>query len=106
MIQLLQDIATDTSEPLGADNPLNQVIVNTHSPTVVGQIPDDSLLVAEIKEYLKDGKRSKGLSLSCLEDTWRTKSTERTRVISKGKLLAYLIPVRCCLFIEMRKRCP
>jgi len=93
MIQLLHDIATDTNEPLGADNPLNQVIVNTHSPAVVGEIPDDSLLVAELREYMDKGERCKGLSLSCLDDTWRTKALANTRVVSKGKLLAYLNPV-------------
>ena len=93
MIQLLHDIATDTNEPLGADNPLNQVIVNTHSPAVVGQIPDDSLLIAELREYMDKGERCKGLSLSCLDDTWRTKALANTRVVSKGKLLAYLNPV-------------
>jgi predicted ATPase len=94
MIQLLGDIATDTNEELGPDNPLNQVIVNTHSPTVVGQIPDDSLLIAELKEYIDEEKnRYKGLSLSCLDDTWRAKVSEKTKVVSKGKLLSYLNPI-------------
>ncbi len=93
MIQLLQDIATDINEPLGPNNPLNQVIINTHSPAVVGQIPDDSLLVANLREYVDHGKRFKGLSLSCLDETWRTKAPEKTRVISKGKLLSYLNPI-------------
>jgi predicted ATPase len=35
MLGLLRDIVTDVSEPLGPDNPLRQVIVNTHSPAVV-----------------------------------------------------------------------
>lgn len=93
MIQLLQDIATDTDDPLGPDNPLSQVIINTHSPAVVGQIPDDSLLIAELKEYVEGGKRFKGLSLSCLDKTWRTKAPENIRVVPKGKLLSYLNPI-------------
>ena len=32
MLRLLQDIATDADEPVDEDNPLRQVIVNTHSP--------------------------------------------------------------------------
>ncbi len=39
------------------------------------------------------GKRCKGLSLSCLDDTWRTNALANTRVVSNGKLLAYLNPV-------------
>ena len=93
MIRLLQDIATDTDDPIGPDNPLSQVIINTHSPAVVGQIPDDCLVVAELKEYVKEGKRFKGLSLGCLDETWRTKALENTRVISIGELLSYLNPV-------------
>lgn len=94
MIHLLQDIATDTDEPLGPDNPLSQVIINTHSPAVVSQIPDDSLLVAELKEIVDKGKRFKRLSLSCLDQTWRTEAPGGMRVVSKGKLLSYLNPIR------------
>ncbi|WP_417913761.1 AAA family ATPase [Candidatus Electronema sp. JM] len=94
MLRLLQNIATDTDKELGADNPLNQVIINTHSPAVVAQIPDHSLLVAESREYVdREGRRGKGLSLSCLDKTWRSKSEEKPRIISKGKLLSYLNPI-------------
>lgn len=93
MIRLLQDIATNTNDPIGLDNPLSQVIINTHSPAVVGQIPDDCLVVAELKEYVKGRKRFKGLSSGCLDGTWRTKATDNTRVISIGELLSYLNPV-------------
>ncbi len=93
MLELLQDIATDVGEPIGPDNPLRQVIVNTHSPAVVSQVPDDSLLVAELKETVKDGRRFKHAVFSCLPDTWREKSPQKTRVVSRGKLLAYLNPV-------------
>ncbi len=44
MLKLLQDIATDAEEPVGPDNPLRQVIINTHSPAVVAQVPEDSLV--------------------------------------------------------------
>ncbi|TFG36540.1 MAG: ATPase [Desulfobacterales bacterium] len=94
MIELLQDIATDTNNPLGEDNPLSQVIINTHSPAVVSQITDDSLLIAELKEYVVGGKRFKGLSLGCLDQTWRIKAPENINVVSKGKLLSYLNPIR------------
>ena len=44
MLKLLQDIATDTDYPVGPDNPLRPVIVNTHSPSVVRQVLDENLL--------------------------------------------------------------
>jgi predicted ATPase len=92
MLRLLQDIATDVTEPVGADNPLRQVIVNTHSPSAVAQVPDDSLLVAELKESVREGVRFKHASFSPLPDTWRTRD-DKVRPVSKGKLLAYLNPI-------------
>jgi len=93
ILNLLQDIATDVEQPIGLDNPLRQVIINTHSPAVVQQVPDDSLLVAELKETVHLGQRFKRVCFSCLPDTWRQKDPEGVSVVSKGKLLAYLNPV-------------
>jgi predicted ATP-dependent endonuclease of OLD family len=92
MLHLLQDIATDPDEPVDDTNPLRQVIVNTHSPAVVSEVPDNSLLVAELKEDIQDDRRFNKVSFSCLSDTWRTKAPEKTPIVSKGKLLAYLNP--------------
>ncbi|MHC5935014.1 AAA family ATPase [Nostoc sp.] len=93
ILKLLQDIATDVDQPIGIDNPLRQVIINTHSPSVVMQVPDDSLLVAELKETVDSGKRFKRVSFACLPDTWRQKDPEGMNVVPKNKLLAYLNPV-------------
>jgi predicted ATPase len=94
MIKLLQDIATDVREPVDSDNPLRQVIVNTHSPAVVLQVPEDTLLVAEPRELVRSGKRFNGVRFSCLPDTWRVKgSSEETHTCKMGDLLAYLNPV-------------
>jgi len=92
MLALLQDIVTDVNEPVGPDNPLRQVIVNTHSPAVVAQVPDDSLLVAELKEAVVGGRRFLRPSFGCLAGTWRVDANE-TGEVSRGKLLAYLNPV-------------
>jgi hypothetical protein len=94
MIKLLQDVATDVSEKLDLENPLRQVIVNTHSPAVVQQVPDGTLLVAEPKELICSGKRFNGVRFSCLPDTWREKkSSDQVDICKKGDLLAYLNPV-------------
>ena len=93
ILQLLQDIAVDTNEEIGLDNPLRQVIINTHSPAVVQQIPDGSLLVAELKETVRDGQRFKRVCFGYLSDTWReTKDPESSKknLTSRGQLLAYL----------------
>ncbi|MHC4617994.1 MAG: AAA family ATPase [Planctomycetota bacterium] len=96
MIRLLQDIATDPTEPVGLDNPLRQVIVNTHSPLVVQQVSEDSLLVAELKESFHENSRVKGACFSCLPNTWRIEKSpnpQSEHICPKGKLLDYLNPV-------------
>jgi predicted ATPase len=93
MLSLLQDIATDVNEPISPDNPLRQVVINTHSPSVVAQVPDDSLLVAELKESVESGIRFKHASFSPLPKTWRANASGNPSPISKGKLLAYLNPI-------------
>lgn len=92
MLQLLRDIATDPEEPVDETNPLRQVIVNTHSPPVVSEVPDDSLMIAETREDIRDGRRFNKVCFSCLSDTWRTDAPEKPSIVSKGKLMAYLNP--------------
>jgi predicted ATPase len=92
MLRLLQDIATDPSQPVGPENPLRQVIINTHSPVVVSNVPDDSLLVAELKEGMKNGRRFTKVAFSPLDGTWRGELAEAPPV-SRGRLLSYLNPL-------------
>ncbi len=92
MIRLLQDIACDVESPVGPDNPLRQVIVNTHSPAVVSQIPDESLLVAESKQRLKNGVRFNVVQFSWLPETWRSDADPSAKLVARGKVLAYLNP--------------
>ena len=96
MLRLLQDIAADVGEPIGPDNPLRQIVVNTHSPAVVQQVPDDSLLVAELKETVENGVPFAGVCFSYLPETWRedkSSAPSEKRLCPKGRLLAYLNPV-------------
>lgn len=94
ILNLLQRIVTDVHSPVDVNNPLRQVIINTHSPAVVQQVPEDSLLVAELKEMIANQHRYKGVRFSCLPDTWRTNiENENVSIISMGKLLSYLNPV-------------
>jgi len=92
VLRLLQDITTDPNKPVGPDSPLRQVIINTHSPAVVAQVFDDSLLVAELKETMKDQQRFKRACFSWLPDTWRSEAQPDVPTVARGKLLAYLNP--------------
>ena len=92
MLRLLQDFVTDVDIPLGPDNPLRQVIINTHSPSVVMQVPDDSLLVAETEQYIRSGSTFNRVCFGCLPGTWRDR-VEDAQIVPKGRLLTYLNPV-------------
>ena len=92
MIQLLRDLTTDVRERWPDGSELRQVIVNTHSPSVVMQVPDDSLLMAEPVDLIRNRVSFRALRLRCLPDTWRLEEG-RLRPIAKGRLLAYLNPV-------------
>ncbi len=93
MIQLLRDLTTDVREQASdMGNQLRQVIINTHSPAVVMQVPDESLLMAEPVDLTRDGVSFKALQLRCLAGTWR-ENIGNIKPLSKGQLLAYLNPV-------------
>lgn len=94
ILQLLQDIATDPQEPVDDTNPLRQVIVNTHSPALVAEVPDQSLLVGDSRLDSKDGKRFYKVVFSHLPRTWRDKQgVLGLQTVARGKLMAYLNPV-------------
>ncbi len=92
MLRLLGDIAVDAEVPTGEDNPLRQVIINTHSPVVVSQVPDDTLAFAVPEQRVVEGSVIKGVSFRCLSDTWRAKNA-RMPMIAKGKAISFLQPI-------------
>jgi predicted ATPase len=93
MLRLLKDLTTDTTEEVGQDNPLRQVIVNTHSPAVVSLVEDSDLLVAEPCEVSVGERHCRAVSFSWLEDTWRHAADSEKRTLSRGKLRFYLNPL-------------
>jgi predicted ATPase len=93
MLRLLRDIACDPERPARGGNRLRQVIVNTHSPAVVSQVPDDSLLAVEPRVVVVDGAPVKTVHFSWLPDTWRSIAGLGVPTVAKDKLLAYLSPI-------------
>lgn len=70
LVQLLRDYAVDVDEPVTSDNPLRQVLVNTHSPEVVRRVPLEEMVFVESASSTKDGQYSIFRPIS---DTWRAK---------------------------------
>ena len=91
LLDLIQGIAMDTSYPVEEGNPLRQVIISTHSPSVVMRVPADSLVVAELRDTVRHGKHFNRAHFSGLANTWRDPSPNRNS-LALGTLLAYLNP--------------
>ncbi|MBL8214230.1 MAG: ATP-binding protein [Bryobacterales bacterium] len=93
VIELLRDLAVDPTEPVDADNPLRQVIINTHSPAVVAYVDPDSLLLAHSAPTPWNEADSTRLSIRDLAATWRDKTQGTDGTITKNDLLAFLDPM-------------
>ncbi len=91
LLDLLQAIAMDTRYPIEEGNPLRQVIISTHSPSVVMRVPDDSLVVAELWPSHDDRGRFKRARFRGLANTWRDPVPGRDS-LALGTLLTYLNP--------------
>lgn len=84
MVRLLQDIACSIEEAIGPDNPLRQVIVNTHSPKLVRLVPKESLL------FVSSGS---GTAVCYAPpNTWRSRG-EGVKPITPSIALDYLDPI-------------
>ena len=90
MLKLLQDLAVDPMSRPGDDNPLRQVIVNTHSPVVVQVVSPGDLLFATTRTITSDGSSHEVLDLRPLRDTWRTRGGGSSMPIGKADLVPYL----------------
>ncbi len=95
MLDLLREIACDPDFPIGEDNPLRQVMVNTHSPKVVDQIdPDDLVFVS--RRLRSSGQNSEdGYTLGRFAEylvptnSWRGKAAGEASRLSLGHLHPY-----------------
>ena len=92
MIALLKEIAVDAQEPCGDDNPLRQIIINTHSPTVVAEVPDSSLVIAVDRTAYYQERLVHTPSFLGLPDTWRERVSGEA--VARGLLIPYLNPIR------------
>ena len=91
MVTLLEEIATDINYPVDEDNPLRQVIINSHSPKVVSTVSDESLYLAYEREMYVDKfkKKVKYTGFSALPSTWKTEN-KLVPETSKGDIVSYL----------------
>ena len=69
LVDLLRDYAVDVQEPVDSDNPLRQVILNTHSPEVARQLDYENIMFVERARTSQNGSVSVFRPVS---GTWRT----------------------------------
>ncbi len=90
MLELLQDIAVDPSFEVNADNPMRQVVVNTHSPLVVRHTnPNDVVYMDAVQSPAAQGHGAVAHPYVPL-GSWRDRKTDGTHRIAPGSLVAYL----------------
>lgn len=97
ILRLLQDIATDANEPADDTNPLRQVIINTHSPSVVMAVPAESLLLAKSEPAKQNGSTFSKVVFACVPEgssgkNWRNSRSQECQQVTKSDLIAYLNP--------------
>ena len=91
MVRLLKDIAVDTNYAVGPDNPLRQVIVNTHSPEVCQNVsPEQDFIYVDEERVTVDSASGRVASVSVLPESWRAKDQPSERRLIPGKILSYL----------------
>lgn len=90
ILELLREMAVDPQITVSEDNPLRQVIVNTHSPVVVRKLTPDELLVAL---PVRKGRAS-FTAYGAMIGSWRLKQEDRnvelTPSVTLSELLDYL----------------
>ena len=71
IVQLVQDLAVDPTQSPGSDNPLRQVIVNTHSPGVVQLVAPEDLLMATERPVQVGENTIRALRVRGMQGSWR-----------------------------------
>jgi predicted ATPase len=92
MRRLLTDLAVDVHHPIGPDNPLRQVILNTHSPELVALMAEDALVMASRAR----GNRASALLLRAPRRSWRGRLAPE-KVMSRGELASFVDSMRSSL---------
>jgi predicted ATPase len=89
MVNLVRDLAVDPNEEPGFDNPLRQVIVNTHSQSVVRLVGKNDLLLATSSPTGEPGIERNALRLRPIAESWRARANGN-HPVGVADLIPYL----------------
>lgn len=100
MVELLREIACDPSYDVGPDNPLRQVIVNTHSPAVMNSVDLNDLVYVDRTVRLSPSPEepdySRGLTTEVMVPprSWRAGMSNGKPYLAAGHILPYFEALR------------
>lgn len=74
IVQLVSDVAVDPHRAPNDENPLRQIIVNTHSPGVIQLVGPEPLLVASQHLTRVGASTIRALRLRAIRGSWRQRA--------------------------------
>ena len=91
IVQLLHDISVDPDSPVDEDNPLRQVVINTHSPEVFQNCdPRSELVFLDEVSIIVDKQEGRVAAVRAPEPSWRVELGDGTSPLARGSMGAYL----------------
>ncbi len=87
---LLYDLAVEPRLEVGADNPLRQVLVNTHSPLVYKKVRPEDRVFLESVDVVQGQAHGRSVAIRVPAQTWRAGLVSPTHVIAQpGRTYAW-----------------
>ncbi len=90
MVQLLKDVSLNADYKVSRDNPLRQVLINTHSPRVVEHVSKNDLVYFDSLVSVVDGSEGRITKPVVPANTWRARIAERGGILARARLRPYL----------------
>lgn len=90
IVRLLRDTAVDPNLAVDDDNPLRQVIINTHSPLVVDHVPSSDLVYLDRESFRVNGAVGAVAEAFVPPGTWRAKMETAPAKLVPGQMRSYL----------------
>jgi predicted ATPase len=76
MVRLLYDLAVDSADGVSEENPLRQVLVNSHSPLVYNEVKVNDLVFLEFVDVVRGPTRGRSAVVRVPPSTWRAKTKD------------------------------
>lgn len=89
IVELLKGMCVDPNDGVSEDNPLRQIIINTHSPVVIQQLNTEDLVIASPSKQ----RRTTVTSFTSIAGTWRSRIDHAGQIaspVTSATLIDYL----------------